>query len=234
MSAAASWCWNAFKGYPAQNRTAPRTKGETLQIPETLPYQEHASSYAVLENFRLDSSAISQEQVREIHAVLLRNLLFCLKTTTKKISLRSSIHIVWKCNLARKNNNTQAIRQAGAKHSLAKLLEFAAADFAENSISPEQAAARAMWGQPRFSYKCRFLSEPQHQKHINSFLFLLRLWLVGKNGTGRRSEQKTEKYPNLWRWDKETFVYAKNSYGPPKLGMEFEIWISAFQKYHSC
>lgn len=137
MSAAASWCWNVFKWYPAQERTVPRTKGETLQIPETLPYQEHASSYAILENFRLDSSGISQKHVRETCIVLLM-----FKNQRKKVfPLRSSSHTVWKCNLARKNNSSKAIRQTEAKCSLAKLLKFAAADFAENSISPEQAAA---------------------------------------------------------------------------------------------
>lgn len=66
----------------------------------------------------------------------------CLKTKEKKIfPLRSSTHTVWKYNLPRKNNSSKAIRQTVAKCSLAKLLKFAAADFAENSISPEQAAA---------------------------------------------------------------------------------------------
>lgn len=230
MSAAASWCWIVFKGYPAQDKTVTSTKGETLQIPKTLPYQEHASSHATLENFRLDSSDTSQEQVRETHVVLLM-----FKNQRKIIfSFRGSTHTVWKCHLAKKNNNSQAIRRTGAKCSLAKLQKFAAADFAENFISPDQAAARAVWGQPRFSYKCRFLPQPQHHEHINSLLFLLRLWLGEKNGTGRWSEQKAEKDPNLWRCDNETFIYAKKSYGPPKLGMESKIWISAFQKYPSC
>lgn len=57
-------------------------------------------------------------------------------------SLRGSTHRAWKGDLARKNNNSQAITVA--KCSSAKLFKFAAADFAENSISPEQAAARAV------------------------------------------------------------------------------------------
>lgn len=68
----------------------------------------------------------------------------------------------------------------GAKSSLAKTVKFLAAHFAEDSIpDPEQAAARVAGGQPRFFYKCRFLAQPQHQKHINSFLFLPRLWQGG-------------------------------------------------------
>lgn len=104
-------------------------------------------------------------------------LIFNNKSKKKKIfSLSSSRFAVWKCNLARKqlskNNNPQAIRKTGANSSFAKILKFVAADFAEDSIHPEQGCRRPA----KFFYKCRFLTRSQHPKHINSFLFLPRLW----------------------------------------------------------
>lgn len=48
--------------------------------------------------------------------------------------------------------------------------------FAEDSTHSEQAAVRAAEGQPRFLYKCRFLTQNQKKNHINSVLLLSRLW----------------------------------------------------------